>query len=68
MKVFKNKTEARNYVNSLGYTVLDEVSSSGDYAHGSREYWAKPDAPKNEFGITKERVDIAKLSASKWVA
>ena len=61
MKTHPTKSAARAAVKAAGFTVLDGVSSSGDYAHGSREYYARPNAPKNQYGATMETVSISKL-------
>lgn len=44
-----SKTEAKKRLRDAGY-VFEKLGESGDYGYGSREYWVKPNSPKNEFG------------------
>lgn len=60
------KSQARAAVKSQGFTILHEVSSCGDYAYGSREYYAKPNSPVNPHGRPMQMATISKLS-SGWV-
>lgn len=61
------KAAARAHVKAAGYTVLDSISASGDHGYGSREYYAKPDAPKNQHGATMGCVAISKMGR-EWYA
>lgn len=60
------KSDARNAVKAKGYTIHHETSSCGDYAHGSREYWAKSGSDVNQFGRPNQMATISKLSTG-WV-
>jgi len=65
--LFKTKTQARNAVIALGCNVLDGLGQSGDYAYGSREYYSKPNSPRNDYGASMDHAEISKLPGH-WVA
>lgn len=52
---------------AAGYTVVatshseDGKGRSGDYAHGSRLYFAKPNSVRNDFGIEMEHCTCSRL-------
>lgn len=63
---YKTKSAAIKAVKAAGYTVHVDTSSSGDYAYGSREYFAKPDSKKNEYGFPLSHATVSKLPGV-WV-
>jgi hypothetical protein len=65
MEKFKNKSEAKKAVIGKGYTVHSSTGSSGDYAHGSREYFHKPDSKLNDYGMPLQHATISKVG-SDW--
>lgn len=56
-----SKQKARKFVNRLGYTKLFAEGRSGDLPQGSRQYWCRPDEPKNEFGWPKNYAVLSRL-------
>lgn len=49
-----------------GYVGFECYSSVGDMEYGSREYWFRPEAPKNEFGISTDRCCISMDFDGSW--
>lgn len=66
-KYHTSKASARQAIVGAGYTELYDTGSCGDYAHGSRVYYKKPDAPLNRFGIPiTGHGTISKIGRSQW--
>lgn len=59
---FPTKSKARAHVKSLGYTKLIDVTESGDYGYGSREYYRKPSL---NDGFVRE-ASISKVGSTCW--
>lgn len=60
------KAQARAKVIAEGFTIHFDTGSSGDYAHGSREYFMKPDAEMNEWGFPKNKNATISKVGNTW--
>lgn len=58
---YPTKRAAIRAIIDAGFTVHDETSSSGDYALGSREYYKRPDAEVNQYGVALNRACASKV-------
>lgn len=67
MKKYGSKILAKKAVVELGYTIHFFRGKVAGFAHGSREYYMKPDAPLNEFDfpISKYAV-ISRAIGNFW--
>lgn len=66
MKTYSSRKEAQAALMSMGYTEFEGLSQCGDYGQGSREYWSKPNSPKNDYGVPTEQRSISRLG-NFWV-
>lgn len=61
------KSQAIAQLKALGYTVLFDTSSSGDYGYGSRLYFKHPEAPVNQYGYPLRMYGtVSKVKGNQW--
>lgn len=66
MEFIKTKAAAKKAVIVQGFTVHFDTGESGDGGYGSREYFTKLDAQKNEFGFPLQYATISKVGRLGW--
>lgn len=64
---FWTKEEAVATVARMGFTDHVSTSESGDWGPGSREYYAKPGAEKNEHGMPLRVKTVSMMGINRWL-